>query len=375
VEAYLVALLKDKYFNNWSFNMPDMNMNGAPMPADDHEAAMARADLYKLANYSFKLFKMIKDGDELEGWVQAKVTKAADYIASVYHYMEYELKVNEYGDKLENSDVYGESVRREFKLKLTEARVKLEKLKKKNIKEVDEAIKTDKPWTSKDGKAQSGTKVKGGKYTGKEAEKETKAKKVKEATVNELSGNLLKSYKKGAADDFQQRYPKVKSTFAKHGKSVTGDDADNARRAGSRITGLVKATKRARIEAVNATPQDVPEPAGKTVARPVAKPVSKPVVPTTKKPGTKMATPQAINDPITELSKGTLRAYSKEAGRNVRADQRDSKGAYDMSGEAGAHGDTKKAAAWDDEGMWLAKRAEKRAGNIAKATTKIAQKR
>ena len=56
----------------------------------DNEGAMARADLYKLANYSLKLFKMMESNTQLEGWVQAKITKAADYIASVYHYMEYE---------------------------------------------------------------------------------------------------------------------------------------------------------------------------------------------------------------------------------------------------------------------------------------------
>jgi hypothetical protein len=57
---------------------------------DDHEAKMARADLYKLAQYSAKLFKMIDENDELDGWVQAKITKASDYISSVYHYLEYE---------------------------------------------------------------------------------------------------------------------------------------------------------------------------------------------------------------------------------------------------------------------------------------------
>lgn len=57
---------------------------------DDHEAKMAKADLYKLAQYSAKLFKMIGENDELDGWVQAKITKASDYISSVYHYLEYE---------------------------------------------------------------------------------------------------------------------------------------------------------------------------------------------------------------------------------------------------------------------------------------------
>jgi len=120
--------------------MPDINMMGsAPRPnPDDREAAMARADLYKLANYSTKLFKMIQDGDQLEGWVQAKITKSADYIASVYHFMEYEMKFSEYGERLETADMYSESVKREFKRKLTEAKVKLEKLKEKNQKDLGE---------------------------------------------------------------------------------------------------------------------------------------------------------------------------------------------------------------------------------------------
>jgi hypothetical protein len=117
--------------------MPGMNMMNHPHP-DDQEAAMARADLYKMANYSFKLFKMIRDGDQLEGWVQAKITKSADYIASVYHYLEYEMKFSEYGSKIENSDMYTESVREQFKAKLTEARIKLDKLQKKNKKELEE---------------------------------------------------------------------------------------------------------------------------------------------------------------------------------------------------------------------------------------------
>lgn len=62
---------------------------------DDHEAKMAKADLYKLAKYSAKLFEMINENDELEGWMQAKITKASDYISSVYHRLEYEQMTRE----------------------------------------------------------------------------------------------------------------------------------------------------------------------------------------------------------------------------------------------------------------------------------------
>jgi len=62
---------------------------------DDHEAKMAKADLYKLAQYSAKLFRLIDENEELDGWVQAKITKASDYISSVYHYLEYEKMARE----------------------------------------------------------------------------------------------------------------------------------------------------------------------------------------------------------------------------------------------------------------------------------------
>jgi hypothetical protein len=115
----------------------NMNMNMMNRP-DNHEAKMARADLFKCAQYSFKLFKMIGEDQELEGWVQAKITKAADYIASVYHYMEYEMKISEYGDAIENADMYSESIRRAFQQKLTEAKVQAKKAKDKMDKKEQE---------------------------------------------------------------------------------------------------------------------------------------------------------------------------------------------------------------------------------------------
>ena len=61
----------------------------------DHEVQMARAELYKVAKYAIKMHEMLKGVEEregLEGWVQSKITKAADYLGSVYHHMDYEMK-------------------------------------------------------------------------------------------------------------------------------------------------------------------------------------------------------------------------------------------------------------------------------------------
>lgn len=64
----------------------------------DHEVQMARADLYKIAKYAIKLHDMLKSVSEAEGidgWKQSKITKAADYMGSVYHSMDYDMKFAE----------------------------------------------------------------------------------------------------------------------------------------------------------------------------------------------------------------------------------------------------------------------------------------
>ena len=60
----------------------------------DHEVQMAKSDLYKAAKYSIKLHELLKNVSEekgLEGWVAAKITKASDYLSSVFHYMDYDM--------------------------------------------------------------------------------------------------------------------------------------------------------------------------------------------------------------------------------------------------------------------------------------------
>lgn len=190
-----------------------MNLDRRP---DNHEAAMARADLYKLANYSMKLFKMIQEGQELEGWVQAKITKAADYVASVYHFMEYEMKSSEYGEKLENSDVYSESVRRAFEQKLMEAKRQAAKVKKEADKVEEGFDDMEKYLKDKKGPQPSGGagKKSGSRYGGskqaadkddEEDEGKKKDKKVKESAKPDYldfdkDGNKKEPMKKALKD-------------------------------------------------------------------------------------------------------------------------------------------------------------------------------
>lgn len=69
----------------------------ADMAERDHEVQMARSDLYKIAKYAIKLHEMMKNVSEAEGiqgWQQSKITKAADYMDSVYHSLDYEMNMD-----------------------------------------------------------------------------------------------------------------------------------------------------------------------------------------------------------------------------------------------------------------------------------------
>jgi hypothetical protein len=74
-----------KLFEDLAGNM----MSQPQQKVDDHESTMAIADLKQLADQAAKLAEMSKPGDELEGWVQSKITKASDYIEALHKYYHY----------------------------------------------------------------------------------------------------------------------------------------------------------------------------------------------------------------------------------------------------------------------------------------------
>jgi hypothetical protein len=61
---------------------------------DCSEIEMAAADLFKIAEYAPKLQSVISQMPGLEGWVAAKITKASDYLSSVYHWLHYQQNSN-----------------------------------------------------------------------------------------------------------------------------------------------------------------------------------------------------------------------------------------------------------------------------------------
>ena len=59
------------------------------IPLGDQEGRMAKQQLSNIASYAQEISQILGDETQLEAWVQAKLTKAADYIKTVKHYVEY----------------------------------------------------------------------------------------------------------------------------------------------------------------------------------------------------------------------------------------------------------------------------------------------
>jgi hypothetical protein len=138
---------------------------------------MARSDLYKIAKYAIKLHDMLKGVSEeqgLEGWVQSKITKSADYIGSVYHHLDYEEATGELGEEVAEgkfkSDAHRKAVhaakasgkRGKKKLRKTESEYKDTLHAKLAEKKATEQAVTTKKISAKNIKAKNISPNKGG---------------------------------------------------------------------------------------------------------------------------------------------------------------------------------------------------------------------
>ena len=61
---------------------------------DDLEGDQVKEQLFNIAKYALAMQKVLKDEQELEGWVQSKITLAQDYLGKVKHHLEYELQID-----------------------------------------------------------------------------------------------------------------------------------------------------------------------------------------------------------------------------------------------------------------------------------------
>jgi hypothetical protein len=193
----------------------------------DDEGAMMKADLYKLAKYSVKLFKKIEDEDQFESWVQAKITKAADYISSVYHYLEYEMKFSEYGDKIENSDMYSESQKKQMKNALMEAKKTLAALK------IDQADKLDNNKVVKEGVAHTCAECGGTGMVEKPLPERTQKLVKKHRVLRNFVQSKVDANHNGIPDDEEESAPspmddEIISSKPKSKKSSPFDKKDDS---------------------------------------------------------------------------------------------------------------------------------------------------
>lgn len=93
----LIAVLKhikeqeEKQIENVVTEMmhPDYEMDW-----EDHEGEMANSELMAIVKKATDLAYLIDENDELDGWVQSKITKANDYISSVHDYLMYHSNKN-----------------------------------------------------------------------------------------------------------------------------------------------------------------------------------------------------------------------------------------------------------------------------------------
>ena len=74
------------------------------MPEMDNEGGFAKQQLHDMEQYSRELAEMLTDTTQLESWVQAKLTKAADYLKTVKHYVEYGMEEGAYDQVMPEMD-------------------------------------------------------------------------------------------------------------------------------------------------------------------------------------------------------------------------------------------------------------------------------
>ena len=75
--------------------MPQMNMmdpasNNYEKDPDGYEGQLAKRSLYHMAAQAQQLHDMLHDDENLEPWVQAKITKAADYLEKAFKAISYD---------------------------------------------------------------------------------------------------------------------------------------------------------------------------------------------------------------------------------------------------------------------------------------------
>tara|TARA_B100001123_G_C15336392_1_gene1033004 strand:+ start:5127 stop:5405 length:279 start_codon:yes stop_codon:yes gene_type:complete len=80
-----------KATDNWFRSLKEDTLDEREI-GEDREGAMAKRQLYNVIEQAQEVHDMLGEEDELEAWVQSKLTKIASMMSVVQHYLNYEYK-------------------------------------------------------------------------------------------------------------------------------------------------------------------------------------------------------------------------------------------------------------------------------------------
>jgi hypothetical protein len=352
----------------------------------DDEAGMAQSNLITTARAVMGLLKTIKDRDNLPEWGQEKIAKAEMMLVSVWDYLQSQKAMGNDPQQGVAEGSAGLSKDAE-----TNFHAKLDQLVHATFGKRKEEQDTDEDMSRRGFLKGAGAMVAGiSAASGAHADNQTDPNKLI-AIVN-IDGeskefNLTGRFKGDVKSQLHQAENFITEFLEKRDINFSNLEL---RYQGAVLktqnTGSVRETSQLGELSIDTLRSYVPKRLNKAKDQISADP-SKRNIEKAKK-ATTQDVPRAmtrLKDPaygkqgvaegsLNELSKDTLKSYSKERGATVYLDQRDASGARDMAADKKKHGDTTAAADWDDEASWLDKRAEKGAKGVAQATTKIAKK-
>ena len=74
---------------------PEVEVQAVVSISDEYDETsdnieMCRQELFKISKYSQSLYDSLESHDDIDAWILSKITKAADYISTVKHHLEYQ---------------------------------------------------------------------------------------------------------------------------------------------------------------------------------------------------------------------------------------------------------------------------------------------
>jgi len=73
----------------YKVELAESTMGEAQFDHNSYQASMARSELYRNTKYSMDMLKLVRQHDDIQPWIAANLTKAADYLDKIYHYLDY----------------------------------------------------------------------------------------------------------------------------------------------------------------------------------------------------------------------------------------------------------------------------------------------